>query len=122
MRALTTTMYGHHLGGVWSPPYGHHPGGATPRLRSGYRWCLIAFQQALSVIERVFSTNNLLVRIHLIIAMIRWTGIAPWEFEFPFPGSLTSTFLGAPSTCISAVKKIWHIEDIQGQILALAVR
>ena len=25
--------------------------------------------------------------------MIRWTGLAPWEFEFPSPGSLTSTFL-----------------------------
>jgi len=25
--------------------------------------------------------------------MIRWTGLAPWEFAFPFPGSLTSTFL-----------------------------
>ena len=25
--------------------------------------------------------------------MTRWTGLAPWEFEFPFPGSLTSTFL-----------------------------
>jgi len=25
--------------------------------------------------------------------MIRWTGLAPWAFEFPFPGSLTSTFL-----------------------------
>ena len=25
--------------------------------------------------------------------MVRWTGLAPWEFEFPFPGSLTSTFL-----------------------------
>jgi len=25
--------------------------------------------------------------------MIRWTGLAPWEFEFPFPGSLTSTFI-----------------------------
>ena len=37
--------------------------------------------------------ENLLVRIHLIIVMIRWTGLAPWEFEFPFPGSLTSTFL-----------------------------
>ena len=23
--------------------------------------------------------------------MIRWTGLAPLEFEFPFPGSLTST-------------------------------
>ena len=26
--------------------------------------------------------------------MIRWTGLAPWELEFPFTGSLTSTFLG----------------------------
>ena len=37
--------------------------------------------------------GNLLVRIHFIIVMIRWTGLAPWEFESPFPGSLTSTFL-----------------------------
>jgi len=27
--------------------------------------------------------------------MIRWTGLAPWEVEFPFPGSPTSTFLDA---------------------------
>ena len=27
--------------------------------------------------------DNLLVRIHFIIVMIRWTGLAPWEFEFP---------------------------------------
>ena len=33
------------------------------------------------------------VRFHFIIVMIRWTGLRPWEFEFPFPGSLTSTFL-----------------------------
>ena len=36
--------------------------------------------------EREFFIDNLLVRIHLIIVMIRWTGLAPWEFEFPFPG------------------------------------
>ena len=36
---------------------------------------------------------KVLVRIHCIIVMIRWTGLAPWEFEFPFPGSLISTFL-----------------------------
>ena len=29
---------------------------------------------------------------HFIIVMIRWTGLAPWAVEFPFPGSLTSTF------------------------------
>ena len=44
-------------------------------------------------LEREFFIDNLLVRLHFIIVMIRWTGIAPWEFEFPFPGSLTSTFL-----------------------------
>jgi len=40
-------------------------------------------------IEREFFIDNLLVRIHFIIVVIRWTGLAP----FPFPGSLTSTFL-----------------------------
>jgi len=43
--------------------------------------------------EREFFIDNLLVRVHFIIVMIRWTGLAPWEFEFPFPGSLASTFL-----------------------------
>ena len=38
-------------------------------------------------------SSNLLVRIHFIIVMIRWTGLALWGFEFPFPGSLTSTFI-----------------------------
>jgi len=35
--------------------------------------------------EREFFIVNLLVRIHFIIVMIWWTGLAPWEFEFPFP-------------------------------------
>ena len=43
--------------------------------------------------EKDFFIDNLLVRINFIIVMIRWTGLAPWEFEFPFPDSLTSTFL-----------------------------
>ena len=43
-------------------------------------------------LEREFLIDNLLVRIHVIIEMIWWTGLAPWEFEFPFPGSLISTF------------------------------
>ena len=45
--------------------------------------------------EREFFVDHLLVRIHFIIVMIRWTGLAPWEFEFPFSGSLASTFLVA---------------------------
>ena len=43
--------------------------------------------------EREFFIDNLPVRIQFIVVMIRWTDIAPWEFEFPFPGSLRSTFL-----------------------------
>ena len=31
--------------------------------------------------EREFFIDNLLVRIHSIIVMIRWTGLAPWETE-----------------------------------------
>ena len=31
--------------------------------------------------KREFFTDNLLVRIHFIIVIIRWTGLAPWEFE-----------------------------------------
>ena len=40
--------------------------------------------------EREFFIDNLLVRIDFVIEMIWWTGLAPWEFEFPFPGSLIS--------------------------------
>ena len=45
---------------------------------------------------REFFIDNLLVQIHYIIVVIRWAGLAPWEFEFPFPGSLTSTLLDVP--------------------------
>ena len=44
--------------------------------------------------EREFFIDNLLVRIHFIIEMIWWTGLAPWEFETPVPGSLISNFPG----------------------------
>jgi len=51
---------------------------------------------------------NLLVRIHFIFVMIRWTGLAPWELEFPFPGSLTSTFLGIVVT-VSRAERVWRV-------------
>ena len=38
--------------------------------------------------KREFLIDNLIVRIHSIIEMIWWIGLAPWEFEFPFPGGL----------------------------------
>jgi len=34
--------------------------------------------------EREFFIDNLMVRIHFIIVMIRWNGLAPWEFAFLF--------------------------------------
>jgi hypothetical protein len=61
---------------------------------------MIAFDEECLVLmigvngeERGFFIDDLLVRIHFIILIIRWTGLAPWKFEFSFPGSLTSTYL-----------------------------
>ena len=41
-----------------------------------------------------FFIDNLLVRIHLIIVMIRWTGLAPCELEFHVPDSLIFSLMG----------------------------
>jgi hypothetical protein len=41
------------------------------------------FVRILVEIEKEFFFDNLLVRIHFIIVIIRWTGLAPWQFEFP---------------------------------------
>jgi len=41
--------------------------------------------------EREFFIDNLLVRIHFIIGMIRWTGLASWEFEFPLQENIAMT-------------------------------
>ena len=35
----------------------------------------------LSERERDFFMENLLVRIHYIIVMIRWSGLAPWQSD-----------------------------------------
>jgi hypothetical protein len=53
--------------------------------------------------------DNLLVRIHFTVVMMRWTGLAPWKFEFPFSGSLTSRLsdlvlhLGVPVSATSEI-------------------
>jgi len=64
-----------------------------------------------------FFIDNLLVRIHLILVMIRCTGLAPWECElsvFPFPGSLISTVLGRQTPgrtfCASVVNTLKDVE------------
>ena len=46
----------------------------------------------LDTSERYFFMDDLLVQIHFIIERIWLTSLAPWEFEFPFSGSLISTF------------------------------
>jgi len=72
--------------------------------------------------EREFFIDNLLVRMHfIIIVMIRWTGLAPWEFEFPFPGSLTSTFLNHQIPATKLVADYHHEAEVRdAQILDLS--
>ena len=55
--------------------------------------CKIVDSTFRSFVERELLIGNQLARIHFIIEVIWWTGLAPWEFQFPFPGSLTSTSL-----------------------------
>jgi len=47
-------------------------------------------------VQREFFIDNILGRIHFIIVMIRRTGLAPWEFEFPFV-PLRALRQGAPA-------------------------
>ena len=56
---------------------------------------------ATSFQERELLIDNLLV--HFIIVMIKWTGLAPREVEFPFPGSLTSTVLASGGMALRRV-------------------
>ena len=58
-------------------------------------------------LEREVFIDNLLVRIRLIIAMIRWTGLAPWEFEFPFPGSLHLLAYKVTKPCVQLPTNIY---------------
>ena len=79
--------------GEASPAYSRHAARCPRRFhpsRPGI--CLPSTQhspRARSVPEREFFIDNLLVRVHFVIVMIRWTGHAPWDFGFPFLGSLT---------------------------------
>ena len=77
----------------------HAPSAPPPRwLRRVYRrvrYPAMAGSNQLSppmYRERDFFIDNLLVRI--ITEMIKRTGLAPWEFEYLFPGSRISTFQG----------------------------
>ena len=58
--------------------------------------------------RREFFIDTLLVRIHFIIVMIRWTGLASWEFEFPFPGTQAASRFGS---CRGTSKCRYHHPD-----------
>jgi len=55
-------------------------------LRARARGCVLSpalgTYQAPKTSEKELFIDNLLARVHLIIVMIRWTGLAPWELEF----------------------------------------
>ena len=63
--------------------------------------------------ERDSINHSLLDRVHFIVVMIRLTGLAPLEFEFLFPGSLASTFLGHQLTyCKWRIKLPFKIQKL----------
>jgi len=53
--------------------------------------------------QRELCIDNLLVIIHTVIVMIGWTGLAPREFEFLFPGSLALTLPHVSSWLVAVV-------------------
>ena len=50
-----------------------------------YKLVTFAARKGSASPEGEFFIDNLLVRNHFIIVMIRWSGLVPWDFEFPFP-------------------------------------
>ena len=54
---------------------------------------LLGLEDSVDPVEGEFFIDDLLVRIHFIIVMTRWTGLAPWVLNLPSPGNLTSIFL-----------------------------
>ena len=63
----------------------------SARLSGFFGLALFLKVDALGGTDREFFNDKLLVRIHVVIVMMRRTGLAPWALEFPSPGSLTST-------------------------------
>ena len=56
--------------------------------------------------ERESFIDNLLVRIHFIIVMIRWTSLVPWEFEFPrlHSPTVSASHIGSAKQLVQMVK------------------
>ena len=79
----------------------------------------IKLPRALTTPSRRRQREKNSVRNHFIIVMIRWTGLAPWEFEFPFPGSLTSIFLAVKTT--REQHRAEHRESNTKRVLSLSL-
>jgi len=71
--------------------------------------------------EREFFIDNLLVRIYFIIVMIRWTGLAPRVFDFPFPGIPTSTFHEQKEGGADAKEHSTHLARTRNPLFELVV-
>ena len=54
------------------------------------------YQRVAQLRKGEFFIDNLLVNIETIW----WTGLAPWEFEFPFADRLVSTSLDMEVVCV----------------------
>ena len=83
----------------------------------GFRvWGLGAVEGVLGAVgaELEFFMDNLLVRIHFIIVMIRWTGLAPWEFSLPWqafwepsvPNLARSESFASARACANQIKSL----------------
>ena len=91
-----------HAGGHADGHEGGHEGGHTDGVEAQREECFTLLARLLGLLggqavlrrsfQREIFIDTLLVRNHVIIVMIRWTGLEPWEFDFFFQGSLTSTF------------------------------
>jgi len=61
----------------------------------------VYYNEGAAPMEAEVVARPVLVRIHFIIVMIRWTGLAPWEFELgphPWKKSLLRALFSLPPT------------------------
>ena len=68
--------------------------GQTPQWSVAKICHCLGLEREFFLLTPYWSESTTASWIYYSIVMIRGTGLAPWEFEFPFSGSLTSTFLG----------------------------
>ena len=54
--------------------------------------------------------------------MIRWTGLAPWELEFPFPGCLISTFLAGRGGTRTSYSQLTNLPPLTSLVFSGARR